>query len=302
MRILIAEDDFTSRHILTAILKKWGYDPVVTADGLAAWEVLQRPDAPKLILLDWNMPEMEGPELCRRLRGKNSSSPPYVILLTGRDEKGDIVLGLDAGANDYIVKPYDPEELQARIRVGKRMLELQASLVEARDALAHQAMHDPLTGLLNRRAILGRLTEELARAKRENGELSVGMCDIDHFKTINDTYGHQTGDEALVAFSRCIEGQLRAYDCLGRYGGEEFLVISTTSGRKSEAQLYERLCKRAAAIEIKGRTGTVRMTISIGVAAPTAQSTVDDILNAADTALYRAKAEGRNRVAYAMDS
>jgi diguanylate cyclase (GGDEF)-like protein len=301
MKILIAEDDSTSRHILTAILKKRGYDPIVTEDGLAAWNILQRPDAPKLILLDWNMPKMEGPEICRRLREENSSNPPYVILLTGREEKGDIVLGLDAGANDYIVKPYDPEELQARIRVGKRMMELQASLVEARDALKHQATHDPLTGILNRRAILERLTEELERAKRENGELSICMCDIDHFKKINDTYGHQTGDEVLVAFTQCIKGQLRMYDSIGRYGGEEFLVISSASGRQSEAQLYERLCKKVAAMEIKGKSGSVFVTISVGVAAATEQSTVDVILSAADAALYRAKTAGRNRVAYATD-
>ena len=126
MRILIAEDDFTSRSILTAILKKWGYDPVVTEDGEAAWDALQQPDAPRLVLLDWNMPGMDGLEVCRRLREHETPNPPYVILLTGRGEKGDIVQGLEAGANDYVAKPYDNEELQARIRVGQRMLELQA--------------------------------------------------------------------------------------------------------------------------------------------------------------------------------
>jgi diguanylate cyclase (GGDEF)-like protein len=300
MRVLIAEDDFTSRNILTAILKKWGYDPVVTNDGAAAWDVLQRPDAPKLVLLDWNMPGMEGLEVCRRLSDNDSSNPPYVILLTGREEKGDIVQGLRAGANDYIAKPYDNEELQARIGVGRRMLELQASLVDARDALEHLAMHDPLTGVFNRRAILDRLKAELSRARREDGSLSIGICDLDHFKKINDTYGHQAGDDVLIAFTRCVQSHLRDYDCVGRYGGEEFIVIAAGSRGQIHEGLYERLRAQVADTEIKTNAGTTSITVSIGVAPGTGQSTVDALLAAADTALYQAKADGRNCVAYAI--
>ncbi len=297
MKILLAEDDFTSRSMLAAILKKWGYDPVITKDGAAAWEELQRPDAPRLVLLDWNMPGLEGLEVCRRLRKKETTDPSYVILLTGRGEKSDIVLGLDAGANDYISKPYDNAELQARIRVGQRMLELQASLLETQAALAHQATHDALTGILNRRAILEQLTRELARSLRQGVKLSVGMCDIDHFKKVNDSLGHQAGDEVLVAFARCLQAGLREYDYLGRYGGEEFLIIATgISGQKDDG-LYERLCRQVAATEVKTKAGNVSLTVSIGVAEGTGQSTVDRLIAAADTALYQAKADGRNRVA-----
>ncbi len=300
MKILIAEDDFTSRSILTAILKKWGFDPVVTEDGEAAWEVLQRPDAPRLILLDWNMPGMDGLEICRRLKDIGSSNPPYVILLTARGEKGDIVQGLEAGATDYVSKPYNNEELQARIRVGQRMLDLQSRLLEARDALAHQATHDFLTGVFNRRAILDRLKEEISRAGRKEGNLSVGMLDIDHFKKINDSYGHQAGDEALVALTQFIQDGLREYDCVGRYGGEEFLVIAPGSiGLKSES-LYERLRDRIAGAEIATNAGVVSLTVSIGVAPGTDQSNVDTLLAAADTALYQAKAGGRNCVVHAV--
>jgi len=299
VKILIAEDDFTSRRILTAILKKWGFDPVAVEDGRAAWDVLQRPDAPRLVLLDWNMPGMDGPEVCRRLRENDSINPPYVILLTARDEKGDIVQGLEAGANDYVAKPYDNEELLARIRVGQRMLEMQSNLLEARDALAHQATHDPLTGVFNRRAILDRLSAELSRANREKGCLSVGMCDLDHFKAINDTYGHQAGDEALVAFSRRIQDRLRDYDSLGRYGGEEFLVIAPGSMGHIGESLYERLRAGVAEAEIPTKAGSVSLTVSIGVAPGTGQNTVDALIAAADAALYQAKAGGRNRVAYA---
>jgi len=299
VKILIAEDDFTSRGILTAILKKWGFDPVVTDNGGAAWDALQRPDAPRLVLLDWSMPGMDGLEVCRRLRASGSPNPPYVILLTARGEKGDIVQGLEVGANDYVAKPYDSEELQARIRVGQRMLEMQSHLLEAQEALSHQATHDFLTGIFNRRAIMDRLAQELSRAKRENGSLSVGMCDIDHFKNINDIFGHQAGDEALVAFTRCLQDRLRAYDSLGRFGGEEFLVIAPGSVGHSGESLYERLRAGLADAEIPTKAGMVSLTVSIGVAAGTGRCGVDALLAAADEALYQAKADGRNCVVYA---
>jgi|WetSurMetagenome_2_1015567.scaffolds.fasta_scaffold104035_2 two-component system, cell cycle response regulator len=300
MKILIAEDDFTSRSILSAVLKKCGFDPVVAEDGNAAWKVLQGVDAPRLLLLDWSMPGIDGLEICRRLREKDLRNPPYIILLTARDQKSDIVLGLEAGANDYVAKPYDNEELQARIRVGQRMLELQTYLVDARDALEHQATHDFLTGLLNRRAILEKLRQEISRAGREQGNLSVGMFDIDHFKNINDSFGHQAGDEALIAFSLCLQNGLREYDSVGRYGGEEFLVITTGPIGMNFESLFERLRARVAEAEIKTNEGTTSLTVSVGVASGTGRSTVDALLVAADAALYQAKAEGRNRVAYAV--
>ncbi len=296
MKILIAEDDLTSRRILTVILRKWGYDPVVTEDGNAAWNALQEPDAPRLVLLDWNMPGLDGLEVCRRLRKRETINPRYVILLTGCGEKGDIVRGLEAGANDYIAKPYDNEELQARIRVGQRMLDLQLSLLETQTALDYQATHDALTGIFNRRAILDRLSQELARALRQGSRLSIGMCDIDNFKKINDTIGHQAGDEVLVAFVRCLQANLREYDCVGRYGGEEFLVIAAGSAGPSDDNLYERLRNKAAAMAIKTKAGNVSISVSIGTAPGTGMSMVDGLLAAANAALYQAKAAGRNRV------
>jgi two-component system cell cycle response regulator len=297
MKILLAEDDVTSRTMLTAILKKWGYETIACEDGNVAWAELQKPEAPRLVLLDWNMPGLEGLEICRQLRKKETTNPSYIIMLTGRSEKGDIVQGLEAGANDYIAKPYDNAELQARIRVGQRMLDLQSSLLETQAALAFQASHDALTGIFNRRAIIEQLTRELARALRQGNTLSVGMCDIDHFKKINDSFGHQTGDEVLVACARCLQAGLREYDYVGRYGGEEFLVITTGLSGQSDAGLYERLREQVAAVAIKTRAaGDVSITISIGTATASGQSTVDRLIAAADKALYLAKAEGRNRV------
>lgn len=301
MRVLVAEDDPTSRVLLASMLKKWGHEPVCAADGLEAWDVLRQADAPRLVLLDWVMPGLDGPEVCRRLRAVETSDPPFVIMLTGRAEKGDIILGLDAGANDYLSKPYDPDELRARLRVACRMLELQRGLVEARDSLAHLAAHDALTGVLNRRAILERLEQELARAAREGGRLFVGMCDLDHFKGINDTLGHQAGDDVLSVFTRRITAKLRAYDSIGRYGGEEFLVIAPATGKPDPRCLYERLRAEVEGAPIPTRAGQVTLTVSIGVASGSGKSTVDSLVEAADRALYQAKAHGRNRVVLAPE-
>ncbi len=299
MRILLAEDDLTSRTILAALLQKWGHDPVVTCDGDEAWEALQNPDAPKLVLLDWNMPGLDGLEVCRRVREIETSNPPYVIILTARTDMADIVTGLDAGANDYVSKPFNNDELQARIRVGQRMLELQAELLEAKNALAHQATHDPLTGAPNRRAILDRLDSELARAERTDTSLSIGLCDIDHFKKVNDKYGHPVGDKVLCSFVDAIQSGLRSYDLVGRIGGEEFLVISPDTKGSAEEALYQRLRSKIAGLWIDTKQGEVSITVSIGVANVRNFRSAGAILEAADAALYEAKNNGRNRVAYA---
>jgi two-component system cell cycle response regulator len=298
MKVLVADDDRTSRTLLTAMVTKWGHDPVVAADGAAAWEALQQPDPPRLVLLDWNMPVLDGLDVCRRLRASGSSNPPYVILLTARSEKGDIVRGLDAGANDYVAKPYDHEELQARLVVGQRTLALQADLLAVQEKLAEQATHDHLTGILNRRAILERLAEELSRAIRQDGTLSVGMCDVDHFKAVNDTYGHQVGDDVLRGFTAAVQAQLRKYDSVGRYGGEEFLVIAPGVRDGEDVGLFERLCDRISHVAMPTARGAISISVSIGVAVAGPSSTVDTLLAAADVALYRAKADGRNRVAF----
>ncbi len=299
MKILIAEDDRTSRDILHAILLKWGYDPLVVIDGNAAWDLLQKPGCPNLLILDWNMPGLDGIEVCRRVREKESPDPPYIIILTARGEKSSIVEGLEMGANDYITKPYDIDELRARIRVGQRMLELQSDLNKTKNALAHEAMHDPLTGVLNRRAILNNLQAELSRLKRMGGTLSIGMCDIDYFKQVNDRFGHQVGDEVLCHFTRTIQQNLRDYDLVGRYGGEEFLVVACGSTGTAQEGLYQRLCLQIAKKTMIADRENGNITVSIGVAGGTGTSTVNELLEAADSALYQAKKEGRNRVVYA---
>lgn len=299
MRILIAEDDFTSRSMLAAVLKKFGFEPVETADGSRAWEALQQPDAPRLVILDWMMPNMDGMEVLRRVRALPGDRPPYIIMLTAKTEKSEIIAGLDAGANDYLIKPFDPGELRARIEVGRRMVEMQEALVKSREALAHQANHDPLTGLPNRRAILDRLHNELARAARHGDRLSIGMCDIDHFKSVNDTYGHQTGDDVLCGLAKSLTRCCREYDAVGRMGGEEFLIITPMKPDTVAAPQFDRICSSVAGTRISTRSGPLSITLSIGAAISADGDTVDQLLGIADAALYRAKAEGRNRVVYA---
>jgi len=299
MRILIAEDDFTSRTMLAAVLRKGGHEVVEAINGAEAWQVLQQPDAPKMAIIDWMMPEMDGLELVHRVRGLPTDQPPYLIMLTSKGEKADIIAGLDAGANDYLGKPFDPGELRARVNVGFRMVEMQAALIESREALAHQATHDPLTGMFNRRAILDHLHKRLAHARRHGQPLAVGICDIDHFKRINDTHGHQTGDDILCGLAARLKQCLRDDDTVGRMGGEEFLIVSTMRAATDGLALFARIRAQVAETALESRSGDLHITLSIGVAIALVSSTVDSLLERGDLALYQAKNEGRNRVVFA---
>jgi len=304
MRVLVAEDDLTARAILTGILKKWGYDIIAVKDGQAAWDLLQQTDSPKLVILDWMMPEMDGLEVIQRVRKSTLTHPPYIILLTSKDEKSDILMGLETGANDYIKKPFDTEELFARVRVGQRTIELQSSLYETQYNLEQLAGHDSLTGIFNRRAILEQLAKELSRIQRKNirgqGDgLSVGFFDIDHFKQINDQYGHQAGDEVLCALVDFLSKQIRIYDTFGRLGGDEFLILAPGMDTANYKNLFERLVSSISTARIKTNSGELALTVSMGVAIGGAESSVDQLLNDADAAMYQAKRQGGNRVGYA---
>jgi diguanylate cyclase (GGDEF)-like protein len=306
MRILIAEDDLTARTLLLGILKKWDYDVVAVKDGEAAWEALQQPDAPRLVIMDWVMPGMDGLEVIRLSREHQKEQPPYIILLTSKDEKGAIIAGLDAGANDFIKKPFDHEELYARLRVGERTVDLQASLYETQRSLAHLATHDPLTGIMNRRAIMDQLSRELSRARRFNSftagsSLSIAFMDIDHFKQINDQKGHQAGDEVLVGIANVFKHNLRKYDSFSRLGGDEFLVIVPDIDEDNSQNLFERLRRVIAETAHHTSAGEIIVTVSVGVATAFPGHSEDQLLRDADAAMYHAKREGGNRVIYAPD-
>jgi PleD family two-component response regulator len=217
MRILIAEDDAVTRWILATTLQKWGHETVVTRDGDQAWKALQCEDAPHLAILDWMMPGMDGVDVCRRLRTLDKNICPYVLLLTGKNQKKDLLKGFDAGADDYVSKPFDPDELNARIRAGERIVNLQIESLAARDALRKLATYDYLTGLLNRAAILAELQRECERASRVDVPVNVVMVDVDHFKHVNDTYGHTFGDKVLAELAKRMVSEVRSYESIGRY-------------------------------------------------------------------------------------
>jgi two-component system cell cycle response regulator len=298
VRALVADDDTASRILLQKVLGKWGYDVVMASGGEEAWKILTGDNAPDLAVLDWMMPELDGVEVCRRIRALDLSSPPYLILLTSRGDKQDIATGLEAGAADYVQKPFDHDELRARLLVGRRFAELNHKLLDAQRELRRQALTDPLTHIMNRRAILMRLSEEMARAPRQGLPLSIGTMDIDHFKGVNDEYGHAGGDLVLqTVVDRALKA-LRPYDALGRIGGEEFLIVMPGVGPRDAEIVLERIRKivRGNSIEVSGQTLTV--TVSIGGAVIQGE-TMDELLNRADEALYRAKGSGRDRVTMA---
>ncbi len=299
MKILIADDDVTSRAVLAGVLTKFGYEIVTTTDGEQALETLQGPDAPRLVILDWMMPGLGGLDVCRRLRAEPTDQPPYVIILTSKGGKEDVIDGLDAGADDYLAKPFDPGELRARVAVGARTVELQERLAETRAALAHEAMHDPLTGTLNRRAFAESLAREVSEERRHGHGLAVAICDIDRFKSINDTYGHPVGDEVLAGLVRLIEATVRAHDVLGRHGGDEFVILTAHTSAEGAIATFERVRAAVASTPIPTSVGDIPITISVGAAGWRAGETEERLLAAADTALYQAKGAGRNRVCLA---
>jgi two-component system cell cycle response regulator len=247
------------------------------------------------------MPEMDGLEVIKRVTARSFELTPYIILLTGRDEKSDIISGLKTGANDYIKKPFDHEELFARIKVGERTLELQTRLYETMQTLEHSSTHDPLTGILNRRAILDQFRKELDLTRNNqsgnaNSGLSIGYIDVDRFKKINDLYGHQAGDEVLKAIVTILGNQLCESSTFGRLGGDEFLVVVHNVQADECQHLFVRLVEAIAKSPVKTFSGEVPVSVSIGVASVDLDNRFDELLDIADSAMYRAKREGGNRV------
>ncbi len=298
MNVLIADDDVVSRRLLQVSLSHAGYQVETAANGAEALRVLQEAGCPRLAILDWMMPEMDGVEVCRSVRKLGREPYIYIILLTAKEQQNEIVEGLEAGADDYITKPFDLHELKARLRAGKRILELQEQLVTAREELRARATHDSLTGLWNRGAILETLKSEVARSVREGTHLSIVLADLDYFKRINDTHGHPAGDAVLREVGRRMQASVRVYDSVGRYGGEEFLIVSPGCTLSNAVEQAERLRRSVAAEEISLPGGlSLAVTMSLGVAARTAETAQEgDLLRAADEALYSAKKSGRNRV------
>ena len=303
MKILLADDEPIARTMLEHWLAGWGYEVTLARDGESALQALKDDPELRLLVVDWVMPKKDGIEVCKAIRSGPQEPYVYIVLLTAKDDKSDIIAGLDAGADDYLVKPCNPLELKVRLRAGRRVIELQEQLVKARESLRFEAMHDSLTGLLNRGAVLEQLTKELVRASRRGAPVSVLMGDLDHFKTINDSFGHAAGDAVLRETSRRLKAGVRAYDSLGRLGGEEFIAVLPECDAKTGLSVAQRLCRSLADTPTSYSGNAISHSISIGVAATDqfGSARADELIRAADAALYRAKHAGRSRALLAID-
>ncbi len=297
MRILIAEDDLISSRILEKHLGTWGFDVVLARTGEQAWEAL-KDGGLRMAILDWMMPGMDGVEVCQKIRRRKKYKYTYIILLSAKDRKQDIVAGLSSGADDYMAKPVNFLELRARLQTGRRIVDLEDKLLAIQNQLKDIASRDSLTKLWNRAEITKFLKEEMSRGQREQKPTSVIMVDIDHFKKINDFYGHDVGDQALLQVAARIKKKLRQSDKIGRYGGDEMIIILPGCGLAEIPKIAERLRASVARRGIAAELGSVPVTISAGGTSSENFSipTADRLIKASDEALLKAKNRGRNCV------
>jgi len=298
MKILVADDDPLTLHKVVSRLRQWGHEVISCTDGEAAWNILEAETIPDVVILDWMMPGINGLDLCVKIRARTDSPYVYIVLLTGRNNSEDLIAGLNAGADDYLTKPVHLGELDARLRAGKRVVDLQNELKDSWETLRIQAMQDSLTQLLNHGAILDSLLAEINRAQRAHQPLSVILADLDKFKDVNDSYGHVVGDQVLVEVARRMRNCLRSYDAIGRYGGEEFLIVLPESDKAEALQLAERVRLAVCSEPFQLRQVDLTVTLSQGVATwMTPESVpIEPLIQAADRALYSVKNHGRNGV------
>jgi two-component system cell cycle response regulator len=296
VRVLIADDDPVARLLLQKTLERSGYEVISVGDGRLAAEQLSQSDGPRIALLDWVMPELDGPGVCRAIRSQPERGYVYLVLLTSRESKEDIVVGLESGADDYLTKPFNERELKARLRAGERILRLEGELVRAREHMRFKATHDALTMIWNRGVIMDLLSRELSRSQREHGSTVLLLADLDHFKSVNDKFGHLVGDEVLKEVSRRLLGSIRSYDFVGRYGGEEFLIVLNNCNSNSAMARAEEIRIAIAAKPIQTQAGALPLTMSIGVllSHEWGPRPMQELMQEVDLALYAAKAAGRN--------
>jgi len=293
MKVLIAEDDIISCRALEKNLQDWGYEVIVTKNGEEAWDIIKQGET-RLAILDWSMPKMDGIELCHKIRNEyqqDKSEYIYIILLTGKDLQEDIITGLSAGADDYMTKPFSYLELKVRIQNGVRIIALE-------DSRLKMANTDSLTQLWNRKKIMEILDEELNRNHREGKSVGVAMLDIDWFKEINDTHGHMTGDKVLIEVASRLKKALRNYDQIGRYGGDELLIVLPGLDKTHARSIGERLRKAVCQNNLETETSSLAVSISIGISVSdiSIHRPAAHLIKESDQALYHAKKEGRNRV------
>jgi len=294
--VLLAEDDPVLRSIVQRWLTRWGYDTITAADGQEAWQILCQKNSPKLVLLDWSMPSMNGVDLCRRLRDNQPDYYPYVLMITARNNKEDVAHALESGADDYLAKPFDAPELKARLAVADRMINLQDDLIAIREEFRLQATKDPLTGLFNRAAFEDLLGRELSRGVRTHSPTGLLALDVDRFKMVNDTWGHAAGDKVLTEIGRRLKSNVRPYDWVSRQGGEEFCIALPNCSEAEVAPRAEwiRLAIANEPICIGGTSLQVTVSVGAVVTIPDETVSASELIAVADIALYRAKNAGRN--------
>ena len=309
IKILVAEDDFISRRLLQKTLEDWGYEVVTANNGQEAWDIFQGSDI-LFVIADWIMPGIDGVSLCRKIRKSEMAGYVYFILLTSKGTKEDIIEGLDAGADDYLTKPFDRGELQVRVRAGERIIKLEKELTSKNEEFYRLNLRleeliriDPLMNIGNRRHFYEIIEKVHNRAYRYAHDYGVIMCDLDYFKAYNDIYGHLAGDNILKAVADVIKTTVRMSDDVFRFGGEEIVVILQEQDIETTTMCAERIRKAVELLNIQhegSRNGIV--TISCGVTAcftkecKSTSTRWENILEEADKAMYRAKSEGRNKV------
>jgi two-component system, cell cycle response regulator len=297
--VLVVDDDVLVREELVALIGQAGYEVRVASSGTEALAVFDK-DPCRIVLSDWEMPDMDGVALCRNIRSRRLPSYTYVLMLTVRRTKRDVVAGLSAGADDYVVKGAPPEELLARLAVGRRITGLEHSLRASSLENRRLAFTDSLTGAYNRRFLMKHLPREYERSRRHQHPLAVLVCDLDHFKLVNDGYGHAAGDSVLQDVTRRMTDTLRSSDWVVRAGGEEFVVVLPETDLAGAAIVADKLRAEIAAHPVTAGTLTVPITISVGYSAVATDEELerfsfDELLRTADSRLYEAKVEGRNR-------
>jgi two-component system cell cycle response regulator len=305
MKILIADQDAPAGQSLESLLTQWGYQVVVAVEGREALKILHQADAPKLAILGGRLAGLDGFEVCREVRKLNDLDYTYLMVLLGSAD-GETARGaVEAGADDCLLRPLKEDELRVRLRAARRILGLRHQLSDAQAALNYQVSHDPLTGLMNRAAILDVLRRELARVRREKSPVGVIKVELDDFKMINQKHGSVAGDTALRATARKLRATIRPYDAIGRFGVEEFLIVSPGSDIREALAQAERL--RVAVVSetveigewgrhIPEGQGRLNVTVCLGVAASSHAPDAEPLVRAAEAALRRARAGGPNRV------
>ena len=295
--VLVADDSPVYRKLVEHALAEDSCSVSFASSGHQAIEILER-EHPDLVVTDWMMPDLTGIELCQRIRTSAESAYTYVIILTSNAEKENVVKGLSAGADDYLTKPFDRNELLARVHVGRRLIDLHRQIEAKNKLLEELALTDPLTGLPNRRAIEDWSARQLSGAARHGFPMWVVLMDLDHFKSVNDTYGHDAGDTVLKKFGEVLRANTRLSDISGRIGGEEFLLVLTHADESNVVVVLDRIRKQLSAERFEWNGSAIKVTASFGVAGFSGKKAPEfrQLLKQADAALYRAKDQGRNRV------